>query len=296
MRPTILVIAAILLFLPVVSAATTVNIKTIPAHDVYVTIIDSNDNYISSPKKYRADTYGKVEHLYEGTKYPFKVWVKVKWQDTSKFDEKFGPYNEGEEISIELLPEGYLDFSGETTPAAEETEEETTEEEEEVEEAEEETTPAVEETEETTSPEVGDGVITGSVIAESDSSNSGLLKTFYYVIGGILLIGIVAFFVITVVVRGRKGRASQYGMQPVKLSGSSPPSSYDPRTDHELDKIEKEIELVEKEISHYKRHNRIMDAEKRLVEKKRALDNVRRGEGQPQGQQDKSKFKRRFHR
>lgn len=281
MKTKFAVILAFFLLFPLVSAATTqITVKTLPAHDVFISVTKpSSENYESIViKKLRADAKGMVEYTFtDDANLNFGLRVVVKWFDERKFDKAFGPFTAGAPVYVEVLPEGYVDYS--------ELEENNTNTETSTNESSANATATAQEAQENESaetiPATNNTALTGNVISNA-TSNKNLLNTAYYVGGAILLIAIISFVVATVTARKRK-RNVHYGMQPVKFKrpretyGSLP-------TDEELGKIEKEIESVEKEITQYKTRSRLSEAEKRLNEKRQLLEQLKKKDSQQPSQ------------
>jgi hypothetical protein len=282
MKHILFAVCLIFLFFPLVSALSTdISIKTLSGHTVFITPIDpTTEETLIAPQQFKADPFGKVQYTFSNEDVSsFKVRVVVKLFGETKFREIFGPFSAGNPVEIELLPEGYVDYAEqqETTlkvnteinNSNNETSNETALT------AVPETVPEETVQEETASP------VTGSVIGSFSSKKT--LKIVYYAVGAILLVGVVSFFIVAVVSK-RRNKNNQFGMQPVKLNGLPPKEeAYDSRTDSQLSKIEKEIGLVEREIENYRRKNRLLDAEKKLEEKKRLLAQLRGGSfSQPQ--------------
>ncbi|MBU0466517.1 MAG: hypothetical protein KJ718_06605 [Nanoarchaeota archaeon] len=278
MRAIILTIFILLLLFPLASSIDTeITVKTLPAHTVYITPTDqSTGDSLIAPQKTRADYKGEAEYTFSGDQNVFGLLVVVKWFEERKFRERLGPYPAGEPIYIELLPDDYVDYyeeaSAPETPTVPETD---------LNESDNSTSSndtVDEEPENSTEGISNEAVITGGVIRDSDSYNN-ILKISYYVIGAILVFGVVAFFVVAIMRRRKSG--SQYGMKPVKLKGPPPGSDfgYNPSTDVELSKIRKEISFVEKEIDEFRKSGTIHEAQRKLAEKRKVLEEMKKREG-----------------
>ncbi|MFH1290365.1 MAG: hypothetical protein ABIH92_03075 [Nanoarchaeota archaeon] len=267
----------LLIIIPLATAATPININTERLADVRVFVMAHNGIEALESFHENSGVEGRVTFISEVTVSEVDLLLTIKRNDNIIHSGKIGPYPTAAPIEL-TIPENLANpvdpVVDDTITDAEETVDDT-----EATETDTEETDNTEGTEEQTdSEEITDTTITGNVMADSDS-NSNLLTVFYYTLGAIILIGIILFFVIAVVARGKKN--AQHGMQPVKFSGPPPPSYGD---DPELSHIEKEIELVEKEIDSYKKRTRIQDAEKRLTEKKRMLDQMKHGPSHPHAQ------------
>jgi len=276
MKGAMIITLAILLLLPLASAATEITVKTEPARTVFITVLENTDTYtpINAPTKYMSDVHGMTTHTYSNEKSgSFKVLVIVKFFEEQEFREEFGPFSPGEKISIELLPDDYVDpfeeydLDAEAAETASETQEENSTEE--TNETSNETTSVEEETR--------NSAITGNIISSSETDEN-FMKIAYYALGAIIIIALLVFVIGGVVIRNKR-KPPRFGMEPTKLTPQKPalPKPTDtPRNDDELDRIEREIRSVEKEIEQIKRSRKLTEEEKILEEKRKILAQLKK--------------------
>lgn len=291
MRSVTIILIAFLLILPLVSASTTIKLRTLPGHTIYISIWSSSqENQIESPKKYLSDINGDVQHTYEGTTSPFDVLVVVKAFDVQKYREYFGPYVTGGVVQLpNLLPEGFEAFEGNESLVNNTKINNTND-----------TNDSVNQTNNETT-----GTITGDSVQEITNSSENtpskfftgdVAKVIYSIFGVIFIAGVIIVIIIFIVTKIRRPRKIQYGMEPVKLDVKYRP---DPSGDKYLDNIEKEIENVGIQIEQYKKRNRLEEAQKRLEEKKRVLERIKRGDNIDSSSSSKedreNKYKKRFY-
>ena len=278
MKPIALTIIALLLILPLASAATTIKLKTIPGHDVFISVWDTAfETQHQSPGKSLSDINGDVQYIYDGTSTPFGVLVIVKAFGVEKYREEFGPYNIGSVIQLpDILPDALKSAMGISSNISSNvtnvTENETTNN---TSENNSQNNSEVEETLNTT------GSLTGNVAKETggnESSFSEILtsstaKTVYYVFGAIFILAMFLLIITYTVAKIRSPKKIPYGMEPVNLNRQS---RQDSSGDKYLDKIEKEIDDVDRQIDQYKKRNILDDAQRRLEEKKKMLERLKR--------------------
>jgi hypothetical protein len=284
MRSLVITIIALLLILPLASAATTIKLKTLPGHDVFISIwTEGLGSQVTSPKKYLSDINGEVTHVYEGSTSPFDVLVIVKAFDIQKYREEFGPYETGGVVQLpDLLPESY-------TPPVEEDDNSTGEE------SNEDNSTIANSTNEENNSSEENQEITGNGGFSFEFLSGDKAKTVYYVIGAIFIVAVVAVMVVYVLTRMKRSKPVQYGMEPVKLPEKPKHGS---SGDKYLDSIEREIDDVERQIEQYKKRNRLEEAQKRLEEKKRILEKIKRGENidyAKDSSKEDQKHKKRFY-
>lgn len=276
---------ALLLIFPVASAATTIRVKTLPGHDVYISIWDQNFGHqITSPKKYLAGIDGEVEHVYDGTTSPFGVMVIVKLFESQKYREQFGPYTTtGGTIDLpDLLPDGYDPGDDESADTGVNNTN---------------TNNTAAGINNTITNQTGN-LTTGSQDKGQNISFKSIFAStaaivIYCIIGGIILLAIIAAIIMVIVRKIRSSKPARYGMEPVSLNTKYRP----PSGDKYLDNIEKEIDNVDRQIEQYKKRNLLEDAQRRLEEKKRVLEKIKRGENVDYSRNNNQdhKFKKRFY-
>ncbi len=285
MKPATLVLIALLLVLPAVSGATTIKLKTLPGHDVSISIWNTDFTVIySAPEKYLSDIYGDVTHIYEGTQSSFGVMVVVEAFDVKKYREQFpGPYAAGETIQLpNLFPEDYTppEYDDEEPPAEPEEPQNQTE-----------------EIQEDIQDNQEDTILASAIASNGSVFNDGNYQIVYYTVGGIFILGVIAAIVVFLISKLKAPKTIQYGMEPVKLNVKYKSSS---STDRDLDVIEKEIEDVERQIEQYKKRNRLDDAQRRLEEKKKMLERLKKEEHHTSSpshhrSEEHSRYKKRFY-
>lgn len=273
---TVLIIAALILIFPLTTAATVLEGKTLPGRSVTVSVWSESGAQYQAPELQTSDIYGEYSYTYEGDDAPFEVLVIVKTFNVQEYREYFGPYAElGGTIQLpDLLPEDYVNPLGENDENEPDDNNSTGENNETGENDESNNTNENNETDNGNQSNIT-GDVTGEVTG--DSLDNNVVKIFYYVLGAIFIIGVVAAIVVLLMTKLRGGapaKPAKFGMEPVKLNEKYKSSG----DDRDLDKIEEEIEMVEKQIEMYKKRNRLSEAEKRLEEKKKMLEKLKKGE------------------
>jgi hypothetical protein len=271
----VIIFVALLLVMPLCSAATTIKLNTMPGREVFVSIwAEGHGLQLDPPKKYLSDVYGHVEHVYEGTTSPFDVLVIVKSFGVQEYREEFGSYEIGGTVQLpDLVAEGYVNpLSAGDSSESDSTEDGSNDE--------------VTSTDNSTNEgdmgnETGENNvtgITGHAISEGGFNMSPeVTKIIYYILGSVFVVGAIAAIVMFTMmkVRRRGSGPPVYGMAPVKLDKKY---KREGSSDRNLDSIENEIEDVEKQIDMYRKRSRLSDAEKRLDEKRKMLESLKRGE------------------
>jgi hypothetical protein len=300
MRSVIIVLIALLLILPLASAATTIKIKTLPSHDVFISVWDVNfETQYAPPKKSVATLDGDAQYIYEGTRSPFGVLVIVKAFDIQKYREEFGPFNTGGVVQLpNLLPDDYEPPEGNDDVVTDNSTDDDSDDDTAIDNS-------TDDDSEDNDTIVDDSTDNQNATEEDWGSFTEIFtgdtaKIIYYIIGAIFIIAMVALIVIFILTRVRRPKPIQYGMEPVKFTEKPKPQ---PSGDKYLDSIEKEIENIDRQIEQYKKRNRLEEAQKRLEEKKRVLEKIKRGEemdyAKTSGHQKQSdsehKFKKRFY-
>lgn len=266
-----LVAFVLLLLAPFVAAySSTITVDTLPGHTVYISPIDSSNDQIVKTEDFIAGYNGEVEYVFESDLSQFDVLVVVKQGDVRKYREQFGPFSPGEVVEIELLPEDYVDPTDgeEILTATGVTTNET------------ETNETVEEGNETVIEETTteEGAETDSAVTANVVSGGGAVSAFWdrnskyvlYGVGAFILLFVVIFATAGIVRHGRKDKFVVKGMKPVKLS----PSSFQ-KNAPDLDNVEKELQRVEAEINNLKKNDRLAQAEQRLSERRKVLEELR---------------------
>ena len=257
---------ALMLVLPMVLAfPTTIDIKTLPNHDVDITFLAPGEGGYTVYNKTKgfSNLYGDLTVEFEVNKNTFDVGVFVKDNNGKKviykrFSEGYGS---GDKIYLEVAPEGYefeenpfgdLEAPEESEEVVEEVGNETEEGEEEV----------VEEeiVEEVVEEEVVDGAVEGEEVSEEDVDAESLTgnvvgnvtsiinESKYYVLGVIVLV-----VVIVGVVAGIRSKSFGKGFGEAKKaimhSDDKPPTIL---ADAELEDAEKRLGEAERELKDVK--------------------------------------------
>jgi hypothetical protein len=114
----LLFVALILLLLPTAIAVTTeINVKTLPRHKVFISIMDSSQTQYLKVLDAVSDSKGLATVKFDDASINiFKIALKVKSGEVVVLDlKKFSEgYNAGQTVDIEYFPEGYIDPFAET--------------------------------------------------------------------------------------------------------------------------------------------------------------------------------------
>jgi len=272
----------IILLLQAISAINTeIKVKTIPNHEVQITILKSaTDSSVLQSFKNNSNEYGDVSFIYssDGSKFGLIVFIKkdgdkVIWE---KFTEN---YNVGESVYIELAPD-WFEFIA--TPDKITEINETNE-----------TLEALEENE--TLDIINDSVVTEDLVGEKQDSKLfgyaifeggkfSLKKGVYYGFGIIiLLIGFAALLIIRT-----RLKAPQKEIRIKKLSELNAERQEQIENDDErIQEAEKKIKEAQEEINKIKESKesakiknkeKIEQVKKKLIEDEKELIRLRRGE------------------
>ena len=291
---------AFLLMIPtVIATSTEINVKTLPDHNVFVSIMDTSQTQYLKVLDAKSDSKGKATVVFEDeTTSFFKIALRVKKGDNAilalkKFDQG---YNAGQTINIQYFPEGYLD------PFAEECDSEhfdlckdegnctnaighwynNTCNAESSPEPETEPTPEelVEKTaEETTEETTADTPTTGLSISENAKSIFLSNKMYWYAGIG-LFVAIVLLFVIRTVMR-RRTPIPTGGTIKIKSAVTGKPGSEHFRTQSASNKLiedaERKLKEAQAEINRLKNKEKIVAAKKRIQKEQEALKKLEEG-------------------
>ncbi len=263
---------------------TTIDIKTLPNHDVDITFLDPADAGYSVFNKTKgfSDYYGDLSVTFEITKNAFDVGVFVKDGDGQKviyerFDEDYTP---GSKLYFEVAPPGYefkenpLENDGDVEEVAEEESEEASNDTEEVEEVvvEEIEEEVVEEDEEVVEEEgVSEEAITGNVVGNVTSI---INQSKYYVLGVIVLVIVIVGSVALV-----KSRSNGLGSvkKAIMHSDNKPPTIL---ADAELEDAEKRLGEAERELKDVKaKYTRKAAAQEKFREAQKELADAEKSFG-----------------
>ncbi len=89
---------------------TKITVKTLPLHDVQLTTFDPDTTAFSAYESFRfmSDENGEVSFVFSSDKPSFGAIVFVKKDNVKVLSKKFpGPFTAGQEVTLEVLPEGY---------------------------------------------------------------------------------------------------------------------------------------------------------------------------------------------
>ena len=119
------------------------------------------------------------------------------------------------------------------------------------------------------------GAITGNVVAsDSDSSDKEYLSYLLYIIGAIVVIGIVLFAGVAIVKSKKEKRYIPPAMRPLKLA--HPGNTSNSFGDSEVERIERKIQEIDKRIDEIKNGDKLKDVEKKLEERMNILENLKK--------------------
>jgi len=264
----------LLLVVPLVFASIDINIKTLPKHRVSVIIRDVGK--LTSLDSHHKDTgTGEFTINSDVDKSKIDLIVTLKKDGKNLLNEKFEEVSTSEVININLIPGEVKLTTGILEPEVNESEEETEEVveenvseegsevvEEEVVEENVENTEIVEEEQKKES-----GKILGAIIGSGKSMATS--KITYYIIGGILVVGVL-FFVVAV---ARKKIGSKDEKFKVVKLGEAQESNLD--YDSKLENAEKKIKEAKEELDELKgKRDKLKDLRERYERDKEELKNL----------------------
>ena len=259
--------ALIILFIiqGILAIDTEIKIKTIPYADIQASIFDSSSSEAKILERLigTSDQYGDIKFTFSSEEETYSIIVFVKQNYENIVDpEKFTGRVTGEPFFIKMIPEGFTEIK---TPNETKTNEIT------------ETQGNVSENENQTTAEENnttDSSLTGSIIF-----GEGILSKVGYVIGGILIVGMLAFLIVKIANK----RKAPKDIKITKFSeiGQQREKGLRERVSDAEKKIEeakKELEEIkkEKEQSKPKYQGEIEEAKKRLIEDEKRLIELRR--------------------
>ncbi|MAG38072.1 hypothetical protein CMI45_01645 [Candidatus Pacearchaeota archaeon] len=239
-----------------VSAADTViNVRTVSVHKAVVTVLGAGEGYtfLDSFFKDTGDS-GELAVTYSGGQDEIKVNVLISKDGSKIMLEKFGPFPAGEPIYLQVIPgkvsDNYkaMDEAKATEAAAapevvEEPEEDTAEPE------------VVEETEEENKGITGSAIFSKKIV---------IPKAIYYVVGGILLVGVLLIVVMKFgpSIKGSIPRSVPKSGSSPGFLGASEKSSEVARLEGQLKEAKVEIEKMKKMEAN---REKISEVERRLA-------------------------------
>jgi hypothetical protein len=258
-KKILLTITSILMILPLTFALSTqINIKTLPHHEVQVTASDATISAFSALDKTKkiSDQFGDMIANLSIEK-PFNLVVFVKKDGTTIITKKYlEGYSPGENVNIEIAPEGFKFLENPAKTKSNETEKALNV-----------SNEMNVSDSETDNIEEADGIneeesrktagITGKVIENTKTS-----KNIYFGIGGFLLLVVIALIIVKML-----------------LKHSASKNIKDPFTTRiKLEKAERELQKAQSEINQIKNKEKVAEAEKKLEEDKKELERLRKGE------------------
>lgn len=259
----------LVLILPSVLAATTpITIHTAPDTFVMVRVykanekIDTLQSIIDTP----SGLSGTVEITHESAESSIdvEVFIKLKRNGRAEFYKRFGPFTAGEPISLTLPEENNTD---EEPVAAKISDNATIPE-----------TTAPAETQSTTSAQSNDNPapVTGQVISGMPDK-----KTLSVIIGGIVLVGALAYISYLFYQKGGLSGLSVSGMFKSMPGAKSAPRGFRGESPghilSELNQTKRELESTRRELQSLRNRDKIKEAEARIEREKEELRRLRSG-------------------
>jgi hypothetical protein len=264
-----------LLALPLVSASTTpIEVTTMPYHTVIINILKPVSGYeqITFFKEI-ADFKGKVSVNYEDTSSRTKINLKILVKEGNEIvlSEDYTDYDLGSPIEIELFEEGYVypfdDEDEEENDNAETNETNSTD-----------TSTDTDPSETTDQNDSNRSNITGNV-----SSSQGSEKSYItYIIGGVILLAVIAFIIVMVLNKNRSGPARMpknmdFDKKHRGHHSKEKKERFFPggKSSSRLEELEKRLESLDDEIEELKEDDRIKQIEKKIADKEKLLKRLR---------------------
>ena len=265
----------LLFILPLVSAVDTqINVKTLANHKVSIFVIAPEDTYrLLESFHINADATGMVSVKYSGIDTEIKVNVKITKDGKTVIFEKFpDEFRAGENLYLKVIPGDVSTNYMEEEKANEAEEVENNETLNKTEQQNVSVTPLAEEKKE----EKTTNSSSSKKLGISGSAILGEIKKYtkiYYIVGIILIAGVIVFFIWRSGVIGKIGDkfnsdSSSYDYDPIKYNFK----------DKEIDTLEKKMKTMQSEINRIKNQKRITEAEKKLEEDRKSLDRLKKGE------------------
>lgn len=261
---------ALVFILPLVSAIDTqINVKTLANHKVSIFVIAPEETYrLLESFHILANGTDIVSAIYKGEEDTIKVNVKITKDGKTVIFEKFDDeFRAGENLYLKVIP-GDISTNYLEDEKANETKE-----------------AGNNETLNTTEQNISTTLATEEKTINSSSSKKfgisgsailGEIKKYtkvYYIIGIILIVTVIVFFIWRSGVIGKVGDkfssdSSSYDYEPIKYNFK----------DKEIDTLEKKMKSIQSEINVIKNQKKISEAEKKLEEDRRSLDRLKKGE------------------
>jgi hypothetical protein len=247
-----------LFVMPMISAIDTeIKIKTLPFHEVQVTIMKPMSPSFESWGNFQnySDQYGDVSFIFSSNKYNFdlKVFIKKdneKIMPPQKFLENFPA---GEPIYLEIAPGGFQLLKN---PANEINLSENI-------------------TIEDEDRETEESQLTGAAVFGEDGLLSG--GRLYYIIGGLLLL-VVAFFIFRIMRKKIKLSKNPKEIKIKKLSELQAEQKEGVHSNQQIiEDAEKKIKEAQEDIRQIKSDDKIKEAKKKIIEDEKELMRLRSG-------------------
>jgi len=268
-------LVGIVLVIPgVIAEETVINVKTLPEHKASIFILKPGQNFPTLESFHvTPDGNGYLSIVFSGNTNLVDIRVKIsKVNSTGSGEqimlEKFESIHTGAPVHLQVIPgnvsENYLELSNEDEPEVieEEPVEEVVDTAEGSAEGEE---IAVEEVVEESEEVDDESAITGSVISDSEG---GLSKTFYFVIGAVVLAAVVLLFILKLAIPGlKKDPAFSY-------------KSIQPRDNRSFGerRLQRKLESARAEVRRLKNRDKIGAVREKIEKEKAELRKLERGE------------------
>ncbi|MBI5804371.1 hypothetical protein HY450_03945 [Candidatus Pacearchaeota archaeon] len=265
------ILFAVLMALPLISAATEINVRTLPNYDVSIFVLDPTQvYYLLDSFHLTADGNGLVSAVYEGTEEKVKINVKVFQDDTTLILEKFDSFDTGFPLYLQVIPDDVLrDYKklDDEKAAAEAAAAEAAAQAEAAAAA-----AAIEETE-TAPEEPASQGLSGSSIFNGEG---GFPKSVYFIIGGAVLI-IIVIFILKNRISAVSGLLSIPRTDKRKDLNFSETNGSLGKKNREIEKAERKIKEVQMEINRLKNQDKIEAAERKIEQDRIELKKLREG-------------------
>jgi len=267
-RKEVLVLLLLFIAFPFISAVSVpINVETFPNHEIMISGLYPGSVYSLIQSFHgKSDASGKFSVILNTSidKIDVKVWVKK--DNTAIVTKRFDGYPTGADINLEVYPENYqkpapvANVSNETALAAPTNES------------------IIENTSETVTETSESGSkLTGAAVKEGESSG----KMLYYIIGAIVLLGIIGF-TSAVIIRRRDFPSNPKEVRVRKLSEiqrerqeMKGKSAEEYKRAYEA--AQKKVEESQKEINKLKNQEKIKQIEDRISKERDEVNRLRRG-------------------
>jgi hypothetical protein len=257
-------IVSVLICITLISLAsaytTPIKIKSLPVHNIQISVCDLNGGSFKSYNNLqgRTDGYGDFNISFASNVSQFNLIVFIKQgQETVLKETYIEKFKAGNPIELEIGPDGYEFIQ---TPAPQEPEPEinTTEENNQ-------TTELIPEaaTEDSQSP------LSGFV---TSTKNFATNKTTLYTIGGVILLIIILIVII------KSSKKKKENKEPEKKTDSKDKKEDKPKEEDDLTQAEEDFRKAKKKLLAIKNKDKIAELKKKLIEDEKELMKLRRGE------------------